>query len=76
VGAFSAVELQKKTHHRWTMTYPVPEASYKHTPKFIDRMKEAEAKEHRPYQQESPVPETDFATKTPEDVAPLPVRKE
>jgi hypothetical protein len=58
------------------MTYPVPEASYKHAPKFIDRMKEAEAKEHRPYQQESPVPETDFATKTPEDVAPLPVRRE
>lgn len=58
------------------MTYPVPGASYKNTPKFVDRMKEAEKQQHRPYQQESPVPETDFATKTPEDVAPLLVRRE
>lgn len=57
------------------MTYPI-DAGYKHTPKFIDRMKEAESKGARPYQQESPVPETDFATRTPEDIAPLPVRRE
>ena len=33
------------------MKYPIPDVSYKHTPKFVDRMKESEKEKPRPYTQ-------------------------
>jgi len=33
------------------MTYPVKEATYKHTPRFIDRMKDEENEVNTPYKQ-------------------------